>query len=233
MDLTQEFRLSPIERLPVELVLEILEAVPDPASLRAVVLSCPLFYNLFSKQESNITEQVLLNQIDIDVLPEAIAAVESSYIRRDRIRYPRSYVFSDFLTDNIRLRPSVARYWALSKALRLGPLHVVVDSLAMKFAMTALNQPPLNQSKHIPTRLEICRIERAFYWFEIYRNIFPLWWRHGTYEPSEFGVEQPQVFLAHFAPWENEQLGCVYDFLCRMILPGQLARTSDHSKSRN
>jgi hypothetical protein len=34
------------------------------------------------------------------------------------------------------------------------------------------------------------------------------------------GYEQLEEFFMDFAPWENEQLACVHDYLVRVISPG-------------
>lgn len=70
-----------MKTLPVELVGVILLALPDVSSLQAAVISCPLLYHAFLEAEEAITAQVLSNQIDASVLPEAMAAFESSRLR--------------------------------------------------------------------------------------------------------------------------------------------------------
>ncbi|KND93678.1 hypothetical protein TOPH_01416 [Tolypocladium ophioglossoides CBS 100239] len=120
-----------------------------------------------------------------------------------------------FVTRNLRQRPIPPRSsWSLRKALRLGRLHFYVDGLAKKFAMAALTKRPLNRSKSI-ARQEICRIERALYRFEIYCNLF----RESRKAQSSVYGEQKRLFFANFAPWENEQLGCIHDFLAQVVSP--------------
>ncbi|KAK1768774.1 hypothetical protein QBC33DRAFT_577229 [Phialemonium atrogriseum] len=215
MNQDREFRPSPIDGLSVELVRMILSVVPDVASLQAAALSCPLFYRAFLEAETAITAQVLLNQIDISVLPEAMAASESSSLRPHDTEPKNGQVIVDFVTQNLRQRPTPPRSWSLRKALRLGRLHVYMDGLAKKFAMAALTKRPLNRSKSIATRQEICRIERALYRFEIYCNLF----RESPKAQSSVYGEQKQLFFANFAPWENEQLDCIHDFLVQIVSP--------------
>jgi hypothetical protein len=76
-----EGRSSPIEGLPVELLRIVLSALPDVTLLQAASLSCPLFYTAFLEAETSSTTHVLLNQVDVNVLPEAMAASESSWLR--------------------------------------------------------------------------------------------------------------------------------------------------------
>ena len=77
----EEPQPSPFYRLPVELVQDILEFIPSVSSLHAAILSCSLVYTVFLDAEETITTTVLLNQIDADVLPEAVMAFKSSQLR--------------------------------------------------------------------------------------------------------------------------------------------------------
>lgn len=207
---------SPIEKLSIELVRMVLSAIPDVASLREAALSCPLFYRAFFDAETAITTQVLLNQIDASVLPEATAASESSSLRpHDPEPQSRQDIF-DFVARNLRQRPTPPKSWLLGEALRLGRLHFHVDGLARMLARAALTQHPLNSTAAIPTSQERWRIERALYRFEIYCNLF----RESPQVASSVYWEQKRLFFENFAPWENEQLGCVHDFLVRAVSPG-------------
>jgi len=219
MDQDREFQPSPIEGLSVELVRMILSGVQDVPSLHAAVLSSPLFYRAFWGAETDITTQVVLNQIDSSVLPEAIAASESSLLSGNG---SDGQVTLDFITQNLSRRPTPPRAWSLPEALRLGQLHIYVVSLAKKFAMAVMNEPSFRCSDSVITSQEISRIERALYRFEIYCNLF----RKSTptrVQPGAFDA-QNQLFFASFAPWENEQLGCIHDFLARIVSPGQLPK---------
>lgn len=84
--------------------------------------------------------------------------------------------------------------------------------------MAAMTSYPLRQCQFLVTRQEACRIHRALYRFEIYRNLFCQ--SPAKVQSSVYG-EQNELFFSHFAPWENEQLGCIHDFLARIVLPGQ------------
>lgn len=59
------------------------------------------------------------------------------------------------------------------------------------------------------------RIQRAFYRFEVYCNLFQ--------NPERFDFrEQRDIFFLKFSDWENEQLACMYDYLFRVICPGTI-----------
>ncbi|KAK8136767.1 hypothetical protein PG984_004707 [Apiospora sp. TS-2023a] len=223
MNETRDPRPGPVEGLSVELVRLVLSALPDVASLRATILSCPLFYSAFLEAEGAITTRVLLGQIDASVLPEAIAALESSRLRLDGgEEIYNEGVVRAFMDQNLRHRPLVPRSWSLLEALRVTQLHVSVGELVAKFINEATSEPPLIRSRSISvTRQELCRIERALYRFEIYCNIFG-----GSLTRSPISLtrlrfyrEQKRLFFTNFAPCENEQLGCIHDFLVRAVTP--------------
>ncbi|KAI0426620.1 hypothetical protein F5Y09DRAFT_318433 [Xylaria sp. FL1042] len=210
MDGVQSSRPGAIEGLPPELVCMALSALPDVESLKVAVLSCPLFYDAFRNAETSITTHVLFNQIDASVLPEAMAAFESSCLRPlDKKRpNPNRDATMNFVTQNLRQRSTPPRNWLLKRALPLGRLHSCVEELAKQFAEAAL---PESSTTH----QERCRIQRALYRFEIYCNLF----RELNLEESIIYADQSNLFFAKFAPWENEQLGCIHDFLVRAVSP--------------
>lgn len=216
MDQDDVFRPSLIEGLSVELVRMILSALPDVKSLQTAVSSCPLFSHAFLEAETAITAQVLLNQIDSSVLPEAIAVFESSRLRPHNTEDENRHAILDFVAQNLHQRPTLPRPLSLQNALCLGRLHFYVDWFAGQFAMTASAKRPLTGSKFIASPQEGHRIERALYRFEIYCNLF----REFKKLQSVALEEQRPMFFAHFAPWENEQLGCIHDFLVEIVSPG-------------
>lgn len=210
---------SPIESLSVELVRMILSALPDVATLQKTAISCPLFYHAFLEVEKSISTQILSLQMDYDVLPEAVAAFESSKARN--IHSGTKDIdcleaVTDYIARNLRQRPEPPKLWTLNEALRLEQLHISVSWFANKIATEALAKDPLNRTNAIATPQEISRIQRALYRFEIYCDLF----RQINRKQSVFYPNQKTLFFSNFAPWEIEQLGCVHDFLARAVTPG-------------
>ncbi|ERS95277.1 hypothetical protein HMPREF1624_08489 [Sporothrix schenckii ATCC 58251] len=221
MEKDRQCQASPIETLSVELVHLILSAVPDVESLRAAVLSCPLFYGCFLEAEASTTALVLRNQIDDSVLPEAMAAAASLQLRPHGAQQNDKDAVEHFVANSLR------RTLSLRDALLLGRLHIYVDRWATKFVTAALGQDALHKSQPglAATYQEICRIERALYRNEIYCNLFrevPTKQSITSLTrttPSILYAEQKELFFANFARWENEQLGCIHDFLARAVSP--------------
>ncbi|KAK7967580.1 uncharacterized protein PG986_001857 [Apiospora aurea] len=118
MDETRDTRPSTLEGLPVELVRLVLAGLPDVASLRATVLSCPIFYGAFQEAEAAIVKQVLLNQMDASVLPEAMAAAESTRLRLHPDAEPLAEMtVAGFMDQNLRNRPAPPTSWSLRDAI--------------------------------------------------------------------------------------------------------------------
>ncbi|KAK5625957.1 hypothetical protein RRF57_001673 [Xylaria bambusicola] len=156
-----ELRASLIQRLPVELVREILENLPDVSSLYTAIVSCSLFHSVFLDAEEAITTAVLLTQIDVDVIPEAIMAHESARLRpHDKDPQCREAIL-DFVVRNLQQRPTLPRLWSLRKAFQLGQLHFYMDAFAKEFALSALSNGPLKHFNLAPTHQELCPTERT------------------------------------------------------------------------
>ena len=120
---------SALECMPVELMQQLLGFLPDLMSLKSTVLTCSSIHKAFISAEHLITTSVLKNQVDPEVLPEAVAALESSCLQgrtHERI--------CEFVHDHLDSRKSQLRPWTLSEALALGGLHRHVQSLAAAFA---------------------------------------------------------------------------------------------------
>ena len=206
-----------MERLPVELTQMVMSATSDILILKRVALSCPILYYAFLSDESKIMTNVLLNQVNLDVLPEAVATLASSRLQPHAVEPDARKRILDFVTGYLQQRQTPLKSFTMGDGFCLGKLHFMVSDFARMFAKTALAKAPVCSSKYTaPSRNEICRIERAFYWFEIFCNLFRESPRGRA--SSIFGEERP-LFFANFAPWENEQLGCIHDFLFRLIYP--------------
>jgi len=195
----------------------ILFALSDVPTLKSTVLTCSAFYSAFSIAQVSITTHVLTNQVGMDVLPEAIVTLESQ-----TAPWTKQSVHA-FCQKHLRSRstPPQDQSWTLSKALPVGILHRCVQTLADLFVSQALSQPSgPGKLDHVPSyplsHMELARIQRAFYRFEMFCNLF------GNGVDKDYsGYRDVRMFLRRFSSWENEQLACVHDFLMRLISPGR------------
>lgn len=119
--------------------------------------------------------------------------------------------------------------WSLSEALVLSGVYDDVKFFAMDFASTfgsdSTNGIPDNDVR-APTPSEIDRIERAFYRYELFRNIFS----KDEEKPSNYAnaQEHRELFLDRFQPWENEQLAPVYEYIFDKLSIGRNSSNSLH-----
>jgi hypothetical protein len=201
---------SRLEQLPLEAKQAILSSLTDISSLKATALTCSSLYHAFKNAEELIFTEVLINEIDISVLPEALIAHKSETWCKPSL----------FAAENLQSRQPISSKtrWKIPELLPLCKAAQHVNYFAANFAETALSSKPRITGP--PSREEMNRFKRAFYRFEIYCNMF------ARIDPPS-GLFQPQVhaapaaiFFACFSPWENEQLACVYDYLFSIIAPG-------------
>lgn len=216
---------SSLVSLPFELIQAVLCFVPDVLSLRAVISTCTTLHRAFQNVERLVTERVLSNEMGSDLLREAYMVLESSrlknswskkaveaFLRRQKL----------IITDETTLP---LRTWTLSGGIYVDRIYQHVRYFAADFASSALSEMfPLSSANNGPTLTpqpsasEIYRMERTFFLFELYCNLFR---KYPTVSEKRFTPkEQMELFLEQFPPWEVEQLVCVRDYLLRYIADG-------------
>ena len=215
---------SRFEQLPVETKQAIFSSLTDIASLRAAVLTCSSLYHAFKNAEDLITASVMLNEIDIDVLPEAFIAHASETWTQNTL----------FAAEHLQSRQPVspkARF-KISELIHLGKTAQYVNYFAKDFAEKALLEMVIavrmgNQyqkfgdgpSSRVASREEMNRIKRALYMFEIHCNICSSLSQSQPVQ-AQFHGAPAVIFCRRFSPWENEQLASVYDYLFSIVAPG-------------
>ncbi|KAF2745057.1 hypothetical protein M011DRAFT_147762 [Sporormia fimetaria CBS 119925] len=197
-----------VERLSVELKQLILCNLQDAMSLRSAALSCRALYNAFVGAETVITTRVLLNQVDIDVLPAACLAWKAACARPGTAEDIRS-----FIKSHLQKRQPADESWTLSSTLPISRLHTCVKQLSLQFMDTCLAKSPALATRP-PTYAETTRVERALYRFEIFVNLF-----HVDMQDTAPREELWRTFFSCFSPWENEQLACLHDYFVRLVAP--------------
>ncbi|KAI1377752.1 hypothetical protein F4677DRAFT_415410 [Hypoxylon crocopeplum] len=196
-----------MENWPLELIQRMLAHL-DLASLRNAALSCRTFLVAFNSAEVLITSEILLRQIDLDVLPEAILVHKSSLLGK-----PSVDKGIKFANTYLKSRTPAPSQWRLVDALPLERFHHFVNYFANTLANEALEKQPRllalgEQPK--PSCEEIHRFERALYRFQLYCNVV------GDVFPEDLDKLR-DMFFVHFAAWENEQLACIHEYLMRVV----------------
>ncbi|KAI0973705.1 hypothetical protein F4678DRAFT_425597 [Xylaria arbuscula] len=207
---------SHLERLPPELIYNILCELDGLATLRCAVLTCRLFYNAFAWSPAKITTQTVSNELDsCDVRPEAIAALQAS-----KLANPTPSSLLQFYTDYLQERNvKVSIDLTMHEAAQVSRLHSTVSRLAEDFARIRLQgfvatEHGYRFQRLEPSTPEKSRIMRALYLVEVFFNSF----RQNSMPKAQLR-QCMSNFLLNFADWEVEQIGCVHDFLFLHVSP--------------
>lgn len=207
--------LSNLENLPLELKQLIMRNVGEPSDLAAIALTGPSMYVAFTSAAKDITTHTcwpyLQEMQALDVLPEALVELTCR-----TLAYPPGGAWTtiiDFCSTYLdeRQRIPLTPTSGLSIAIKIVPLFKIVRSFAQDFASKALLVRPDKVLGHPPTTEELGRIMRAFYRFEMFRNLIrgPHLINAWQSPLADVGLQR-HYFLDKFAHHENEQ----YVFLC-------------------
>jgi len=126
-----------------------------------------------------------------------------------------------FLGEQLQTRKPAPQSWEVSGAISISELHTLIRFFADDFARQCLESLALEHGvlQPPPSPLEMARIERALYRFEMYCKIF-----HDWKFPLLLDGEQKEYLFSNFSPCENEQLACIHNYLFGKIAPGKLLR---------
>lgn len=214
---------SQLTSLTPELKGAIFQNLPDVTSAKSLALTSSSFYYTFLDARSLILTHVLQNQISTDLLHSAFAAFKASKIPVWTKQAVRDFL-GEYFGNSV---PHESQKWNLSEALHMSKIHSCVDFFAAEFASFALSKiPTARGSNAAPSLTEMIRIKRILYRFELYCNLFRKpshdrmirGKRNCLTRPNPFGKqEQRDIFFNLFSPWENEQLGCIHDYLVEEI----------------
>ena len=208
---------SPFLSLPPELKQIIFSALPNASSLRSLVLTCSSFYRTFLDAETLIINSVLLTHIGSDLIFDAIVVSKSTTLEP---------CGSDAATELLELYAKQActclsPIQKLRDALVISSLHETIEIFSKEFASLALSTNPVtgleDASPYPLSLLESNRVKRTFYRYELFCNMFR---ERGGIENAQTERKNPRnvsVFFSMCAPWENEQLACVRDYLSERL----------------
>lgn len=208
-----------IELLPVELQCRILTGMPNLKTLRALLSASPRFFQVYKTCREVVLSNVGWNQISPTIVPIAMDALEQ---REDR--EPTSSLISTLIKEP---REIPLETW--ESLLRF---HQIVDSLISNFAssrLVALEKTMMDphHNTHTQTlnspceaaaggenvnlsKLEYCRLARAFYHLELYSHIKGY---------SKMGMlSDCWTFVQNLQDWEVEELLCVRSYLIERLI---------------
>lgn len=214
---------SAIEKLPVEIQQDILCRVADVKSLGSVILSCTSLYDAYDGYKREIVHNILVNQTNPYLRYETLATGEVTILKPLTPDQTISFLKEYWKWHS---RP----FYAIPKVnIREGrlvsDLYANIRYFTDDFIKCALANRPLDgcgpdAGMWAPTQKEINRIERTFYRYETFCQIF------GDPKTAPFTLfQQHEVYFRKHPGWENEQFACVHEYLTNKILPGMTVQT--------
>ncbi|KAG8528256.1 uncharacterized protein KY384_007173 [Bacidia gigantensis] len=204
--------------LPVELKVLISRQFDDASDVRSLALTNRATYLAFIGSESHIVKATFQNQTNPDVLHDVLAVAltmqTKKWSRDVRLEILRKYFSGNPLIHTTK--------WTLSNFFSIQRLRKQIQFFVLDFALSALSEDPSTRDEDIlpkePTMWESIRLERTFWRFELYCNLFGFRGLRDGDLPERLNVNERSVmFFNKFAAYENEQLGCVRDYLIERI----------------
>lgn len=233
-----------LEGLPAELKLSILRAAPSIYTLETLVRSSPLYHKVYLSDRKSILSEVVLRDIGIEVLGEALAIHAASelgfpqgyggleydlmpFLSRYKLRREpggRKDIVVNFLAQYKVDQSSSSAITPDSLDIRtlesLARLQSTVAKVASDFCESTLPYHPgteeIVQGHNELSPNEKRRIYRAFYRCELFRVLFDDTRRFRTDDNERFDtMDQSFLFLYIFKTWEVEEMACVHDYMFR------------------
>lgn len=200
--------------LPCEIIASMFGKFDDIVCLSNSLLVCRKFYTSYL-ESPGLKEDILDRQIGDRLLPQAIALqlLSSSQAPEERHKILDTlYRNPSQLRDRLRDIP-------LTDTLQIGRRHSVIHDLIVGFSKSAWSL--LSEEELVLSDDEYWRFGRAFYRFDMLCVLI----RATTGDFDRFNVPQtPKIeLLSRHAPWENEQIACVHDFLESILAEGKTA----------
>ena len=172
---------------------------------------CSSFHRAVLANQDSILQNVLRNEVSATVLPDALITFASTRLLLGEDFKMLPYVpprDRDYLRGLRQIAELGPVSWSMPKALAISKLHRDVDFFVSAFAATLTTSLSMsitsNSSKALKPR-EIERIQRSFYRYELFCNLLR---KDALHTESKC-----RQFFKKFAPWENEQLASVYEYL--------------------
>ena len=225
-----------LESLPLDLKVDVLKAMRDVPSLISLTHASSSFYRISQLFQVQILAAVLSNEIPAALMDDVSFTFESSELPDQSVDCVLEFLdiyhpHWEITADQI-LPPKLAAF-TLEDALRISKLHSNVRFFTNDFCSSILSAHPISRSPEPafkqPSNTELTRIMRAFYWFQLYCNLYQKcgysddefrdyeWNRQDEYDAINDKVVE--LLFNKYYPWEIEQLCCVLEYLSRRLDP--------------
>lgn len=203
-----------IERLPVEMIGDVLRRLDSVSTLAISIRTSPIFWRAF-QQNSLICCDILRSRIGTELLPYAIATHQARHWRDlgTNTEHDTRSLLDMLYTDPASILPRLAKID--NKGLKeIDHMHSIILRYAQEMAGRAfsfIGSGPAGYEVDEPaSTTELYRICLAFYRVELYMQLFGVSKPQAVVPSLEL---QKSLFFNRHLPWINEQLACVHDFL--------------------
>ncbi|MCJ1284940.1 hypothetical protein MMC26_004277 [Xylographa opegraphella] len=220
----------------------LVKKINSPADLYRLISASPVSYQVFTDHKVSVLAAVVQNAIPREVLSDALAACDASAVRKVSSGLPRnseedlnasatnlSSIISRFVDDYQRrdyvdpkrlrdpsLLTSLCRLWATVDFFISGYKNEAMRQIHERLLNSGHSLPSCDERSEQMQELskpELCRLQRAFFRYEIYRKLFTSFSEPYERGPVLSADAQARLFLCKFPDWEQEELACVFDYL--------------------
>jgi hypothetical protein len=222
-----------LDKLPTELKISILKAVPDISTLCTLFNASPLYYQAYMSQRRLILSSILSN-LPPSIATESLAVLQISRIPSGTESKCKEAVEKFATQYKQQQQVMIAQTLInldLEDVVAMATLHLLIERMTQRFcdSRCALN-PITCEAEPTYERLsasETIRIQRAFYRLELFSRTFQFDWRHWPLLYLLHGDPRTYPLFSNYTPWEKEEIGCVVEFMSDMyeVITDQCADT--------
>ncbi|KAI0020638.1 hypothetical protein F4780DRAFT_357328 [Xylariomycetidae sp. FL0641] len=225
---------TPLERMPPEIKLLIIQNVDDSRSVMNLALTGPHFCELVTQHEESIVTKILA-AIEPSLVPLAKLRLEAAtadwaVARRNTCRSLTNNEYSDQLNDfigeiyeRIHLQKHSVGPMTLPFAANLVSFHLTVSEFADELSSKALSRlpdrrPGVLASASVASTGELTRFKKALYIFQLVSllllDVEDIIVRYVSSNRRSMQINPLwETFWRSFEPWESQQVRCVQHIL--------------------
>ncbi|KAL1985710.1 hypothetical protein VTN96DRAFT_7458 [Rasamsonia emersonii] len=225
-----------LHSLPTEVILILLQSLSSSKDLHALIRASAPCYRTFNTYQSSVFAAVLQNAIHPEAQLDAMMVLEAVRIKNSMKRCSEFIEVRKDILDYLKKYPSREPVSSLREIAKsdhkqlqeLFRLYSSIEGFISDYCDRALRylntvRPPSTVTGSTSATLsptELGRLQRAFFRFETFANIFQIFSLLSCPWASDWlraDAEPPSEFLKMFSPWEQEELACVTQYVVTLV----------------